>query len=514
MVKFTKIYYINSNSNKFDYISTDEYEFNDYKFNTNNFNEKINEILEEKSNVLIYIEDIDEAYLQNIIKILDKHKNFELTNVTIFNKITDADLAIPLFFSKTNKLTFKKILNIFPFEIAIKVCSETTFNLVKIVNKSIDVIRNDNEPKDKCYAIWYQKGGAALESNQKRYIFRLMETNKVDDLEQTWWFKYYFSIPPCAYGRLSQSSGTCWCNVVLNICLLTPAISKLFIQKFNSLDSEKKKYIQEKYKECNDINNCNDTLLNIIYGIINIFLINKKKATTLDGNFISEIAARIKGIYLENDEFYYQKLDEKLQYGDYFYTIHSFYILISLILKKNIDYVFIETYGITELTTKYDQLKNIQNKTNSDIDIFNKIDDLFYFSYFLSKNKLQDPNENISMRWSDIVYNVDEIVNASPPLFIVLPIFGNITREIIYVNDIEYKLHSGIIDFKTNIDHHTVSGLFCNDKYYIYDSNNIISYSKWYQNVYNEYIELINDYYKVNGYSYDFILEFCIYVKN
>ena len=34
-------------------------------------------------------------------------------------------------------------------------------------------------------------------------------------------------------------------------------------------------------------------------------LINKKKATTLNCNFVSEIAARIKGIAKYNDEFYY-----------------------------------------------------------------------------------------------------------------------------------------------------------------------------------------------------------------
>ena len=341
-----------------------------------------------------------------------------------------------------------------------------------------------------------------------------METNQVNDIEQMWWFKYYFSIPPCAYGRISQSSGTCWCNVILNICLLTPVISKLLIEKFKNLESEKKKYIQEKYKDCNDINNCNDTLLNIIYGIINIFLINKKKATTLDGNFISEIAARIKGICLENDEFYYQKLDEKLQYGDNYYCIKGFYTFIYLILKKNIDFVFIESFGITEITTKYEQLKNTKDKTDQELEDFNKIDDLFYFSYFLSKNKLPDHNEIISIQWSDIIYNINEIIPNTPPLFIVLPVFGNITREIIYINDIEYKLQSSCIYYDSNIQSHVVSGLFCHDKYYIYDSNDIISYSKWYQNIYNEYIELINDYYKINGYSYNFTMEFCIYVKN
>jgi len=519
MNNFTKIYYINNNNFKYNNTQSNEYEFFEYKFNIYNLEEKIGEILEEKTKVLIYFENINEEYLKKIINVLDKHKNFELLNITIFNKITNADLAIPLFFTKSNIKTYKKILNIFPFETAIKVSNDTTFQLLNIVNKSIDVVLNNDEPKDKLYSIWYQKKmkGGFNNIKQKRYVFRLMETIESESLDQTWWFKYYFNIPVCAYGRISQSSGTCWCNIILNICLLTRGISTLFIEKFNNLDFEYKKYIKEKYKEINDINNCNDTLKNIIFGIINIILINKKKATTLDGNFISEIAARIKGIGENNNEFYYKNLDEKLQYGDAYYSLVGFYIFLDTILIKNIDYINIESYGYGDIAQKYDTLYFIPNGLERDkvLDDIHKIDDLFNFTYNLQKNKFSDPNEIISIKLSDIIYNLEQINITNLPNIIIVPLFGKTTKELIYINDIEYKLQSSAISYHTNFNtRHSVSGLCCNEKYYIYDSEGIISYSKWNNAIYNEYIDMRNDYYNDNSYNYDFYLDFCIYIKN
>ena len=198
-----------------------------------------------------------------------------------------------------------------------------------------------------------------------------METNSLDSgtqisCDQTWWFKYYFSIPPCSYGRLSQSTGTCWCNVILNICLLTPAISTLLLQKFKECKPDYKKYIQDKYKDFNDICDCDDKLLNIIYGLINIILINKKKATSLDCNFVSEIAARIKGIGVHNDEFYYKTLDEKLLFGDNYDSLIGIYIFLKNIFIQNIDYVIIESHKLySDFAIEYiNMIDTIKNNSN------------------------------------------------------------------------------------------------------------------------------------------------------
>ena len=37
------------------------------------------------------------------------------------------------------------------------------------------------------------------------------------------------------------------------------------------------------------------------------------------------------------------------------------------------------------------------------------------------------------------------------------------------------------------------SGLVCNDKYYVYDSNNYISYDNWHEGSFNEYKKTVYD---------------------
>jgi hypothetical protein len=88
-------------------------------------------------------------------------------------------------------------------------------------------------------------------------------------------------------------------------------------------------------------------------------------------------------------------------------------------------------------------------------------------------------------------------------------------HQILYVNDTEYKLIAGGIRFEMLEfgGAHIVSGLICDDKYYIYDSNNILSYSNWNQGLYNDYIEQLNDIFNVNGYRFDYTNEYIVYIK-
>ena len=525
-----KIYYINNNLDKLEYPS--EYKFFEYKYTNFSFDEQFLDIFEDKFDILIYFEDMSEEYLNRIIKLIEKKANNEYKNITIFNKIINSSLAIPLFFNNSNIYTFKKVVNIFPFEIAITITNETTYKLINKINKSIDVIRDMNEDIVN-YKLWYQKkmyGGQdsinISKTNQKRFVFRLMETNSLDSgtqisCDQTWWFKYYFSIPPCSYGRLSQSTGTCWCNVILNICLLTPAISTLLLQKFKECKPDYKKYIQDKYKDFNDICDCDDKLLNIIYGLINIILINKKKATSLDCNFVSEIAARIKGIGVHNDEFYYKTLDEKLLFGDNYDSLIGIYIFLKNIFIQNIDYVIIESHKLysdfaIEYINMIDTIKNNSNISKIEYEKLihetNIIDDIFKFGDEIITNKMSNSNDFLSMKWSDIIYNLNEFNQKNPPNIIIIPLYLISVKDIIYINDIEYKLQSAAISIISKDLIHIVSGLYCNEKYYIYDSNNIISYCKWSRGNLNEYIDLLNDIY--NDYNYNYKIYYAIYIKN
>ena len=153
---------------------------------------------------------------------------------------------------------------------------------------------------------------------------------------------------------------------------------------------------------------------------------------------------------------------------------------------------------------EYDILKNE----------INKIDNIIKFGNNLIENELSNSNKILSIKWSDIIHNLKDFNQKNPPNIIIIPCKRDTisTKELIYINDIEYKLQSAGIGIISKDLQHIVSGLYCNEKYYVYDSNNIISYCKWNKGNLNEYIELLNDRY--NDYNYKYQLEFVIYIKN
>jgi len=128
-------------------------------------------------------------------------------------------------------------------------------------------------------------------------------------------------------------------------------------------------------------------------------------------------------------------------------------------------------------------------------------------------NKMPDLDSLLSIKWSDIIYNLEDFSQKNPPNIIIISQYldsMNI-KDIIYINDTEYKLQATSIIFNIeslNISH-CISGLYCNEKYYIYDSNNIISYCKWNKGNLNEYIDLL-PYDKTSKFQ----IEFAIYIKN
>ena len=75
---------------------------------------------------------------------------------------------------------------------------------------------------------------------------RLMDTSAGydDDPEHWWWARWFLSVPHCAFGRLKQTTGTCWFNPCLNALLLSPMLSKMVAAEFAELpDALKQHYM-------------------------------------------------------------------------------------------------------------------------------------------------------------------------------------------------------------------------------------------------------------------------------
>lgn len=493
---------------------------------------------------LVYIEDLELANYVEIgklfLRLKDEGKIYP--NLTIYNKTTSAHKTIfqlPI---------FKKVLNIFPFDKIISICSNSVINALGYINKTISVVFNPSQPPESCYTLIKakgekyidvfvgQKGGDSPSAFEQIFNFRIMETNGVDDLEQTWWYKYYFSIPPCAHGRLSQSSGTCWLNTVLNTLFLTQPIAEMLVQKYKTLDNNLITQV-EQIELFLDIVAKDFPLKVILWSMVRLLLIQKKKPITLDRNFMGVIAAKVKSLHEFGNENYWLENNLGVDYGSSYNAANIIGIVLSFMLENTEDYfVLFNIWSLDHSTRKqlfkeydeYEELKNTFDETNRDyfIQLEEKVNsflDLQNHTYSLVKKMGEEDLLN-TFKWSELIVKNDHLnlfknLNSSnPPKILIIPTFGIQVKnipEIIYIDDTEYKLNAVSLIFKMpELDSaHVVSGLVCGAKYYIYDSNNILTYDSWNKGVYNNYIDALNEFYQVNGFAYEYTQNCLVYIR-
>jgi hypothetical protein len=385
----THIYHFDANLNNrliVNYQSIDKTEEYIYNFITfDNFNDicDLENILDKciKENILIYINSEDNCdfiirfnnYIQNI---LDKSSIHRFLNVTIINKIINLKCMI-YELENNNEDIYKKIINMIPDKVPI------AFN-----NGDFDKLLGDgyilNSKKTVVYELNKESNNNTIRLNQKggtitREITFMVNTNinNEKELENSWWFKYYFQIPNCAYGRLTQSTGTCWCNALINSLILNQSIVNLLIDKFNKLDKETKNTI-ENINSFDKFNDSKDSLYILLYAVINLLLIRKIKAKQKNGNFIAELAARIKGIYdnegkgdlkftsgevikLEDHEFFYT-LQGGVEYGDGGSSVSGVKVVLNKLFSKN-EYIIID-YKYTKSNELFIRLNELIEKEN------------------------------------------------------------------------------------------------------------------------------------------------------
>lgn len=497
--------------------------------------------IDSSKQILICFENLNYKDCEEISKILRKFSESGnlFLNVTIYNKTNDAHVSIQ------RVPAFKKILNVFPFNIAIHVCNENVLENIRLINKTITVRFDPTALPDKCFIIFYenknkkQSGGDV--QTEKLYDFRVMETNDNKKLEETWWFKYYFSIPQCAYGRLSQSTGTCWINTILNSLFLSESTAEMLKIKYKELYKEKHKEIK-KIKSFHEFLATNFPLEIILWSLVNLILIKKEKETTLSGNFMSVIASKIKSYGMYESEDYYIENNLGNGFSDFYYSFRGLQIVCDIFFKRNIDYCTIFMlqkdcipiniyHKLYKIDAKYQEIEKNINDTNREEffkleKIINDVKLLDEKSSNLVKNMNED-NLISSVNWFDVIFPEIPISENDPPKIIIIPTLykqayriylSKKLHQIIYIGGIEYKLISAGICFNVETNNgnlsHVVTGLLCKSKYYIYDSNNLISYSDWNRAIYNDYIEQLGDFYQVNSYRIEYKLDYAIYIRD
>ena len=512
----------------------------DYKYNFRSFDETTLENFEaildtcKSENILIYINSEDDCNFIDKINlylsdILYKSSINRFLNVTIINKTTN--LKCMIYELEYNKLDiYKKIINMIPDKTKINLNIDEYKILFKngfIPNrkKTIEYIIDENKINNSNL----QFGGT---TNIIKEISWMVNTNvnNEKELENTWWYKYYFNIPSCAYGRLTQSTGTCWCNAFINTILLTPGIYELIIDKFNKLSKEYKEKIV-KIKSFDQFNGSKENLETLIYAMINILLINKSKAKQRNGNFIAEIAARVNSIYKskDNDEFFYKE-NGGLKYGDGGVSSVGIITVFQKVLKENEDYIVLD-YIFTKKSEIFKEYKllsderasvyNEWNKTKDSklvdkISNIDKIKEPIKIEYEKSKIQEDQPAEKPFYEFKENVINSEnntlKIDNITLPKIIIIK-YQTITKfnpelynlgcnapDTIMLNGVKYNINASGLNLTGDTAKHTIGGLKCNNSLYVYDSNNYLAYTNW-----NKYSQgdITNNQYRELLYSTD-----------
>jgi hypothetical protein len=493
------------------------------------FNNLLDEIIKTCANINILI-IINSIYLPSIYNLFNKYcttdefkKTNLLNNITLINLTNDNKKVLYAYKNINNIEIFRKNINIFGFNTKITINDNTFFENI-IPNKNYTKLV-DTEKKELGQISFQKKGGANILAN-----IRLMNVyyNSTDLVDQ-WWFKWYFSVPPCLSSRLTQSTGTCWMNSIINSLFFIPEIIKLLTTKYNSL-SDKDIIDKITFDKFNCIP-CEYDLKTLLFSLVNNLLIIKRKASITDGNFIGNIASRVKCVYENKLE-----LCNNIEYGDGGDAYKGIEVILNEIFDDNsISYCFsleekiikyqnkiidkINEYNdertkiileknkkIEEYNKNNQQVKkliNAYNKKNSDdklekinqikkvltslTDEINllekKINDLDKLIEQLNNSLLElkklfeivttDSNLSSNEELKKFVVNIIEVKKYPKILILNKNIFDSNVK----IGSYNYKLCSSSISLN-GIDH-AIAGIICNNKSYVYDSNNIIVETNW-----------------------------------
>ena len=373
-----------------------------------------------------------------------------------------------------NEDIYKKIINMIPDKVPI------AFN-----NGDFDKLLGDgyiiNSKKTVVYELNKESNNNTIRLNQKggtitREITFMVNTNinNEKELENSWWFKYYFQIPNCAYGRLTQSTGTCWCNALINSLILNQSIVNLLIEKFNRLDGKVKNNIMN-IDSFDKFNSSKEKLFTLLYAVINLLLIRKIKAKQKNGNFIAELAARIKGIYdnegkgdlkftsgeiikPEDHEFFYT-LQGGVKYGDSGDSNIGLNVVLNKLFSEN-EYITID-YKYTKSNQLFIRLKKLIEKLNElsqeEVALANKkLNELSQEEVTLANKKLKElSQEEVTLAnqklkgLSGKQNEIDEIMNSNYKNF---PDLNQIINNINEIKNSNYKNFPDLNQIRNNID--------------------------------------------------------------
>jgi hypothetical protein len=421
-----------------------------------------------------------EIYKEKFYKFLKEQKNIEEKNrfkniliIPEYETLTDFDFDLFLDTWNEDKETIpKELINLNP--------NKDIYNFLK--NKKNSLLEKEKIALEKDKKIREEFQPMLLIDDLNKgfiptikygtFFFQIRNTfppSNENAIEDWWWYRWYYAVPPCASGRLIQMTGTCWFNSALNTILLSSNIANILKIYWKCLGDNE----QEKYKI--DIQTClrePPSIKIMLFVIVYNILIKNTKMSINKGNLLEGFAARVAtfskeigriDLGLDNSSVIKSlKISEGSDPGE----------AIQFLLKAIIPSCF------EHFSTKQ-SFEHFSIEQNFDISLPE------FSGRVLKSTILKLPNIILIHKIKD----KDKENTQDTKYFKKLPLNLNIK----FNDNIEkYSLESGIINVKGGPGH-AIAALLCNDEKYIYDSNNIIAISDWTNNDFKGYFKALKD---------------------
>jgi hypothetical protein len=295
------------------------------------------------------------------------------------------------------------------------------------------------------------------------------DTKLYNNITRNWWFEYVFDKEPsCADGKLVQSYGTCWFHATLNSLFMTERIQRILVNNWERMTLNDKKIIcgeqfDANQQICDDIpsycpkhyGGMRKELYKIFY---NVF-IKKNKIKTSAPYIIENASLDARGKPLIRN----LKIREMMYKGEH--------------PEKTLNTVLLELF-------EEEQYLEFENMLGIKFDVkLEKQQSLPEFVILYNKTQQVRPKliQQIQLRKDNKTF--------------------------------KYVLRTAILIYETE-DHenaHAIAGLFCDDEYYVFDSNNILLRLDWTNPDHSEYTKMTS---KVYGENYYYErAAYAIYVK-
>ena len=449
-------------------------------------------------------------------------------NITLINLTDDNTKVLYLYKNSMGLEIFRKNVNIIPYDTTLSLNERNFFSNMEPDKNYIKEVDFSKEPGDFFVAFpTSQTGGTKHNVNFRKMNIKNTPPDSIKLVDQ-WWFKWYFSVPPCLSNRLMQATGTCWMNSIINSLFFVPKIEELLKNEYAKLDN--KSIINNITLTQIGCTTCKYDLKTLLFSLVNNLLINKKKAQTSDENFIVNIASKVKCMYAYENEIDDTKCigsRKDKHYGDG----GDPYAGIKIILRNffGVDSKLFYYYSYEEeQTKKYDEyiikfkkFKEMEVMYNNQVDIFNastksqaeqdtiqKAKDNLKNSENEKKepeevmNKFRAYNENngtslqfaikkeLKQEWQKFL---KDMIGEKNPQILILRYneffeLGEPAKDIQVSLQCTYKLCSASISLDPNFAH-AIAGIICDGRKYVYDSNNIIVETDWPNNDIKKYLD-------------------------